>query len=194
MELDIAKTALLIIDVQMAFQEMDAAGRARSNPDGEANIARLLSAFREAGGSVIHIHHDSITPGSPFTPGLPGNSVQPFVAPHPGERTYRKSANSAFIGTTLEVDLRKSGIETLVMCGATANHCVETTARMGGNLGFDVRYVKDAVWAYSAVAPDGRMLPAELMHAATLANIKDEFGAVVSTDQVVAALTATRAA
>ena len=55
--LSLAQTALLVIDVQMAFVHMDDAGTPRSTPGAESNIARLLAAFREAGGRVVHIHH-----------------------------------------------------------------------------------------------------------------------------------------
>ena len=55
-----------------------------------------------------------------------------------------KRVNSAFIGTDLEGRLRAAGIETVVICGATTNHCVETTTRMAGNLGFDARGYRDA--------------------------------------------------
>ncbi len=185
---DRARTALLVIDVQMAFEAMKADQRPRSNPDGESNIAQLLAAFRARDWRVIHVHHDSIEPQSPFRPGLPGNAVQPFAAPAPGEACYRKTANGAFVGTSLEADLRSAGIETLVLCGATANHCVETTARMAENLGFDVRYVGDATWAYDAVAPDGTVHAAGVVHSVTLANIALEFGTVVSTQEIVRAL------
>jgi nicotinamidase-related amidase len=72
-----------------------------------------------------------------------------------GEPVIVKRVNSAFIGTDLEMQLRAADIKTLVICGATTNHCVETTARMAGNLGFDARLVRDATWTFDPVGPDG---------------------------------------
>ncbi|MGI9462563.1 MAG: isochorismatase family protein, partial [Aestuariivirgaceae bacterium] len=147
-QLNFANTALLIIDVQMDFAFRAEAGVPRTTPLAEDNIARLLAVFRAAGGRIIHIHHHSTEKGSPFTAGLPGAEVQEFVKPQAGEAVYVKHVNSGFIGTSLESDLRRDGITHLIMCGGTANHCVETTARMGENLGFDVLYLADGVWAY----------------------------------------------
>ncbi|MEL6374457.1 MAG: cysteine hydrolase family protein [Pseudomonadota bacterium] len=181
-------TALLIIDVQKAFHERDARGDRRSNPAGEANIAKLLAAARAGGWPVIHVHHHSKDPASLFHPSKPGAVVQDAVAPADGERVYKKHENSAFIATSLEADLRDAGITTLIACGATANHCVETTTRMGGNLGFAMVYVGDAVWAYDVIGPDGRAHRADDVHSVTLANLEGEFAQVVATQSVLRAL------
>lgn len=60
--------------------------------------------------------------------------------------------NSAFIGTTLKRDLRIDGIDTLVIVGLTTNHCVSTTARMAGSLGFKTFVVSDATAAFDRAA------------------------------------------
>ena len=156
-----SKTALLVIDVQMAFVHRDARGVPRSTPMAESNIRRLLDTFRKAGGRVLHILHHSREEGSPFVASLPGAVVQEFAKPAPGEAVYIKHVNSAFIGTGLEADLRREGVTHLVLCGATANQCVESTARMAGNFGFDTLYVSDGVWAYGNTGPDGREQVAE---------------------------------
>ncbi len=182
--LDLSKTALMIIDVQMEFAFRLQNGVPRSTPDGEENIARLLGFFRQTGGKVVHIHHHSIEPGSPFTAGTPGAEVQGFVKPAAGEAVYTKHANSAFIGTTLEADLRAGGIENIITCGGTANHCVETTARMGENLGFNVIYAADGVWAYGATGPDERTHSPDDVLSVTLSNIHGEFADVLKTDEI----------
>jgi nicotinamidase-related amidase len=186
--LSFAQTALLVIDVQMAFVHMDDAGTPRSTPGAESNIARLLAAFREAGGRVVHIHHHSHQDGSPFTAGLPGNLVQEFAKPLAGEVLYVKHVNSSFIGTSLEADMRRAGVEHLVLCGATANQCVETTARMAGNLDFDTLYICDGVWAYGNTGPDGREHSPEDVLSLSLSNLDGEFATIVTTDDVLAAL------
>jgi len=186
--LDLSKTALLVIDVQMAFVHRDEKNEPRSAPEAEENIARLLSVFRQGNLKIIHIHHHSRVEGSPFIAGLPGAVVQEFVKPGQGEAVYIKHVNSSFIGTTLERDLREQGIEHLIMCGATANHCVETTTRMAGNLGFDTYYVGDGVWAYGEVGPDGKIHTADEVHSMTLSNMHGEFATVVKTQEILAKL------
>lgn len=129
--ISLSKTALMVIDVQMAFVHRDEAGVPRTTPMAENNIGRLLDWFRSSGGKTIHIHHHSHQKDSPFTAGLPGAVVQPFAEPAPGEAVYVKYVNSSFIGTGLEDDLRRDGIEHLILCGTTANQCVETTGPDG---------------------------------------------------------------
>jgi nicotinamidase-related amidase len=99
-----------------------------------------------------------------------------------------KKVNSAFIGTDLERRLRGKAIRTLVICGATTNHCVETTTRMAGNLGFDARLVRDATWTFDRTGPDGDAHSAEEIHAMTLSNLNSEFARIVSASEAIAAL------
>jgi nicotinamidase-related amidase len=178
------KTALLIIDVQMGFAHRDAAGTPRSCPQAEQNIATLLTAFRASEDTVIHIHHHSMEENSVFRADLPGGAVQPFAQPVEDEAVIIKRVNSGFIGTNLEADLRDAGINRLVMCGGVANFCVETTARMAGNLGFDVLYASDATWAYGATGPDGMEHSPEQVHSMSLCNLDGEFAQVLTTVQV----------
>lgn len=182
------KTMLLVIDVQMAFAVRDQNGANRSMPGAEANISELLTGFRNAGLPVIHVHHHSRVEGSPFAKGLPGAQVQGFARPAAGEKIVLKGENSAFVATGLEADLRAARVTRLVICGATANHCVETTARMAGNLGFDVDYVADAVWAYDATGPDGTYHSAEDVHSMSLCNLDGEFARVCWTADVLSRL------
>lgn len=68
--------------------------------------------------------------------------------------------------------------------GGVANFCVETTARMVGNLGFEVLYAFDAVWAYGATGPDGVEHSAEQVHSMSLCNLDGEFAKVMKTQAV----------
>ncbi|WP_299349984.1 isochorismatase family protein [uncultured Shimia sp.] len=181
------KTALLVIDVQMALANDDAAGAARSCPEASDNIARLLSQFRESGEKIIHVHHHGSELDDPFHPDAPGAAVQPFAAPKGEEQVIIKHVSSAFGGTTLQSDLRGAGIERVIICGATANHCAESAARSASSLGFEMIYASDAVWAYDATGPDGVAHTAEQIHSVTLANLHGEFGSVQSTDEILAA-------
>jgi len=174
--------ALIIIDVQEAFDE-PRWGR-RNNPDAEANIARLLGAWREAGRPIFHVRHLNLTPGSSFHPDAPSSKIKAIVRPRDGEPLIEKTVNSAFIGTDLEERLRRQGITAVVITGLTTNHCVETTARMAGNLGFDTYFVSDATATFDRVGPDGVRHAAEDIQAMTLSNLNGEFATIVTTDEM----------
>ncbi|MEK9279368.1 MULTISPECIES: cysteine hydrolase family protein [unclassified Bradyrhizobium] len=183
-------TALIVIDVQCAFDEWEAAGKRRNNPDAVARIADLLKAFRVNGAPIFHIRHEGTRPTSSFRPESSGYKVKEEAREAPGEPVIVKRVNSAFIGTDLENRLRAAGITTLIICGATTNHCVETTTRMAGNLGFDTCLVRDATWTFDRIGPDGDAHSAEAIHAMTLSNLNGEFARIASTDDVIAALAA----
>jgi nicotinamidase-related amidase len=177
--------ALLIIDVQNGF-DAPHWGR-RNNPEMEARIVELLSAWRASRRPVIHAKHMSADPTSPLRPGQPGNDFKPAVTPIDGEAVVEKRVHSCFIGTPLEAELRERGHDTLVIVGLMTNHCVSTTARMAGNLGFDAWVVSDATATFDRVGPDGVTYSAEAIHAIALSDIHGEFGAVVDTATVLAA-------
>ncbi len=176
-------TALLVIDVQMAFVHDDANGASRSCPEAEQNVAKLLDKFRDHGEKVIHIHHHGLDPSDPFHADSPGAAPQDFAIPKEDEDVIIKHVASSFVGTPLEQSLRNNGIDKVVICGATANHCAESTARSASNLGFETYYVSDAVWAYAATGPDGVEHSAEQTHSMTLCNLHGEFATVLTTEQ-----------
>ena len=80
--ISLSKTALMIIDVQMAFVHRYEAGAPRTTPMAENNIGRHLDWFRSAGGKTIHIHHH---PHPPVAAGAPGAVVQAFADLAPGK-------------------------------------------------------------------------------------------------------------
>ncbi len=178
--------ALLVIDVQVGVD--DPLWGPRNNPGAENNVATLIAAWRGANNPVIHIHHDSPDPSGRLRRGTPGHAPKPEALPWSGERVYRKRVNSAFIGTRLETDLRDLGIEIVVIVGLTTNHCVSTTARMAGNLGFETMVVADATATFDRANLDGTMRRAEDVHQAALSDLRDEFAQIVTTRWLLAAL------
>jgi nicotinamidase-related amidase len=174
------RTALIVIDVQKAFDEWEASCKGRNNPDAVMHIAELLANFRAKGAPIIHIRHASLKSGSRFHVDRPGYAVKEEAREHEGEPVIVKHVNSAFIGTDLEARLRKAVIDTVVIVGATTNHCVETTTRMAGNLGFDAKLVRDATWTFDRDGVDGERFTAEQIHAMTLANLRDEFAEIAT--------------
>jgi len=175
---------LLTVDVQAGFDQFSG----RNNPRLEANVAALHAAWRAAGRPLIHVKHDSKEPRSVFRPELPGNTIKPEAAPAKGEAVVRKSVHSAFIGTDLEGRLRQMGARTLVILGIQTNYCVATTARMAGNLGYTTFVVGDACATFPQRLLDGRTVDAQTAHDLALAELHGEFGTVVTTKDVLAAL------
>ena len=171
-------TALLLIDVQKGVNNLDhwggASGR-RNNPGAETAIASLLSAFRREGLPVIYTQHDSREASSPLKIAQPGGAFIELLAPLEGETIIRKDVNSAFVGTRLELVLRRQGIRRLVVAGFFTNFCVETTVRMAGNMGYDTYLVPEACATTNRVGFDGVDRDPQALHAAAVGNMHGEF-------------------
>ncbi|MRG60858.1 isochorismatase family protein [Agromyces sp. CFH 90414] len=178
--------ALIVIDVQQGFD--DPAWGPRDNPDAESNIGRLIEAWADASRPVVLVRHDSREPGSTLAPGAPGNAFKPVVAGAAHELLVAKHVNSAFYGDPdLDGWLRARGIRELVVCGIQTNMCVETTARMGGNLGYRVIVPLDATHTFDLEGPGGLRLAAGELARATAVNLAGGgFAEVVTTDTVLA--------
>ena len=78
-------------------------------------------------------------------------------------------------------------VRQLVIAGITTNHCCETTARVGGNLGYDIMFALDATHSFDRTGPDGRQHDADHLAAVTAANLHDEFATVTSTARLLTA-------
>ena len=178
--------ALLLIDVQQGLDEPRYG--ARNNPDAERRMGDLLATWRAAGRPVIHVQHMSREPRSPLREGEPGNAFKAEALPLAGEPVFRKDVNSAFIGTGLEAYLRANSIEELVVAGLTTDHCVSSSVRMAGNLGFTVTVAEDATATFERRGPDGSHYSADTMHHAALASLHGEFATVRSTRDIIAAV------
>lgn len=175
--------ALLLIDIQKGFDDHYFWGE-RNNPEFEVNVVKLLADFRATGKPVIHIQHNSTSPNSPLRPGQAGNDFKPEAMPQSGEPIIGKTVNSAFIETQLEQYLHQQGIDELVIAGLTTDHCVSTTARMAGNLGFKVILLEDATATFARRSLTGGWVIADEVHRINLASLNGEFCTVLKTAAV----------
>jgi nicotinamidase-related amidase len=176
----VSEPALIVIDVQRAFDDAAYWGE-RDNPACEENIGRLLAHWRAQGWPIVLVRHDSDEDVSPLRPDHPGNAFKDVID-QDGDVLVTKRVNSAFHGDPpLQEWLDGRGIEQLYICGITTNHCCETTARVGGNLGYDVYFVLDATHAFDRPDPAGQIVPAAELSRVTATNLHGEFATVVST-------------
>lgn len=174
----LSRPALVIIDMQQAFDEPQW-GR-RWNAEVDTNGRAVLAAFRAAGLPVIHVRHDSVVPGSSLAPDRPGNAFRQGFEPQPGEALVSKSVNAAFIGTDLDLRLRRLSVDGVVLFGITTDQCVSTTTRVGANMGWRMVLVEDACDCFGLPDGKGGVIPAETIHAAHVATLRAEFATVVT--------------
>lgn len=183
--------ALVVVDAQAGFD--DPYWGVRNNPRADENIAALVEGFGASGLPLVFVRHDSEEPDSPLHPGQAGNQLKPYLRRTP-DLLVTKQVNSSFHGTPdLHAWLTARGIRGLVIAGITTNHCCETTARVGGNLGYDVLFAIDATHTFDRRGPDGTTLTADELARATATNLHGEFATVVTTEQVLEALAGTSA-
>ena len=178
---------LLLIDYQKGFDQIAVRAR-RNNIEAEGRAMALLTFWREKGWPVLHVRHDSEEPQSPFRPGQIGNQPMSFAAEEAGEPVIRKTVNSAFIGTDLAERLDALDRPQVVVAGATTDHGVSTTVRMGADLGYAMTLVEDACFTFDREAPNGTVLPADMMHAVNIASLSGEFARVVTSAGLIAEL------
>jgi nicotinamidase-related amidase len=176
--INLDRAVLLPIDMQQGF---DAAGAPRRwNKAVDENGLALLAQWRAAGRPIIHVRHDSVDPESMFAPGTPGNRHRPGFEPQPGEPLVTKSVNSAFIGTDLDLRLRRLGAKHVIAFGMVTDMCVSTTIRTGANMGWDMILVADACDCFDLPDGNGGNIRAEDVHAAHVATLAYEFCRVMS--------------
>ena len=181
--------ALLLIDLQKGFEDLNYWGGHRNNPQAEEKAAQLLRFWRQHQLPVFHIKHNSTNPASPLVKGQIGNEIKDLVRPAAHEPIIEKNVNSAFIGTDLQERLDQKGIKHLVIAGLVTDHCVSTTVRMAGNLGYDAFLVADATATFDRVGPNRKKYPAEMVHEMELASLYGEFANVVETDALLSMIT-----
>jgi biuret amidohydrolase len=211
LQIDISRSALVIIDMQRDFLEPGGFGAALGNDVSLLKAAvepirNVLNAARETGLLVIHTREGhrpdladapplKVDRGDPKTRigapgpmgrilvrGEPGHDIIPELYPVAGEPVIDKPGKGAFYQTDLELMLKNRGIETLLVCGVTTEVCVNTTIREANDRGFRCIALSDGCASYF---PD--------FHAAGLAMIKAQggiFGWVSDSQKAIAAIAA----
>ena len=183
------RPALILVDIQKGFQDIEYWGGQRNNPDAELRASELLNIWRAGHLPIFHIKHCSSIPTSLLRETNAGNEFNDLVTPIGGEPIIKKYVNSAFIGTYLDDQLYNANITTLVIVGLTTDHCISTTTRMAGNLGYETFLVADATATFNRKGLDGQNYPAELIHETALASLNKEFATVVTSDFIKQAIT-----
>ncbi len=145
-------TALVLIDLERGVVGRDLAPR--SGAEVVAAGARLASTFRAAGGTVVYVHVllDEILPlpvdkprAGGGTPPPNASELVPEAGYQAGDLLVTKRQWGAFYGTDLDQQLRRRGIDTIVIGGIATNMGVESTARAAFDQGYAVVFVEDAM-------------------------------------------------
>ena len=176
-------TALLLVDVQSGVNDVKYNGGPsgiRNNDNAAENMRCLLTEWRRLGKQVAFTRHNSRELNSPLKLSLETGKQIEGLDIHESDIVVDKDVNSGFIGTSLEVELRRSGIDRLVVMGFYTNYCIETTVRMAGNLGFDTYLVHDACAAINTFGHDGTYYDADLVHNMSIASLHGEFCTAIS--------------
>ena len=161
------------------------------------HMQRLLEAARKTGIRVFYAMHRRYRNGDyetwkyiapiqkaawsrkSFEYGTWGGEIRAGFEPQPGDVvTAEHWCSSGFANTDLDMQLKKHGIHKVIVMGLIAHTCVEATVRYAAELGYEVTVVKDATASYSD----------EHMHASLEVNLPNYASAIVTTDEIVAAL------
>jgi ureidoacrylate peracid hydrolase len=199
-DLDPARTALVVIDLQHAFMN-DAVGHAvvPAARDIVSTVNRLAAAVRETGGGVfwIQMTHDDrcledwsvafelATPAmrekriAALSEGTLGHKLWPELDLRPQDDIVKKYRYSAFMPGTSELPdrLRAQGFDTVLITGTVTNVCCESSARDANMTNFRAIMVSD-----------GNAANTREEHDASLTAFYNVFGDVMDTDMIIAGL------
>jgi nicotinamidase-related amidase len=169
------RRALIVIDVQESF-------RARplweqiADPKIAEPVNRLVRLARSAGDLVVWVLHNEPGSGGAFDPALGHvRLLEELERPAEGEPVLHKTSHNAFTTTNLQQLLTAAGVGELWVCGIRTEQCVETTTRVGSDLGYRMVFVTDA----TTTNPIGD-LSAEAIIERTEAVLRDRFARIAT--------------
>lgn len=175
---------LLLVDIQQGFVDEAYWGGNRNNPDAERIAGTVLERWRSFDLPRVHVRHSSTNPHSPLHETHEGFAIHQAVSPQDDELVITKNVNSAFIGTDLYQLLEEMGASTLVIAGLTTDHCISTTVRMAGNLGFETLVLSDATATFDKQDIYGDRISSDTVHQVHLASLQDEFAQVIGSQEL----------
>ena len=189
LKIEPAKTALVVIDLQRGIVAPPSAPH--SSTDVVARAAQTAAALRKAGGTVVFVHvtpsadgKDGLKPITDAPVGAGGRTlppdwaeIVPELAPQPSDVIITKRQWGAFYGTELDLQLRRRGVDTIVLCGISTNIGVESTARDAYERGYNQIFVEDAMAARDVEE-----------HRHTVRSLFPRIGRVRTTEEVLAAI------
>jgi nicotinamidase-related amidase len=179
----IERSALLVIDVQDSFK-VGPRWEKRSNPQFEANLTRLIEAYRAAGLPVIFFLHTDPDPG--FETTSPHFRLMDWVVPAPGEPVLLKNTRNAFTSTNLGDLLAEKGVRRVVVTGISTEQCCETTTRVAADLGYDVDFVTEATRTFPIADPEtGDVFPTHEIIRRTEFVLRGRFATIATVDRLV---------
>jgi nicotinamidase-related amidase len=177
LEVDPARTAIVMIDMQRDFLEPGGFGETLGNDvsllaKAIAPAKKLLAGARKLGMLIVHTregHHPDLSDAPPakvergapslrigapgpmgriLIRGEAGHDIIPELAPEPGEPVVDKPGKGAFYATDLQSILQNRGIENLIVGGVTTEVCVHTTVREANDRGYECVVLSDCVASY----------------------------------------------
>jgi ureidoacrylate peracid hydrolase len=196
--IDPKRTALVVIDMQVAFLEP---GLPSEVPLARAivpSINRLAAALRRTGGTVVWVYSTfsektfkewssffGATYSGPFArkvaenlfEGAPGHKLWPQMQTEPGDLWVEKNRFSCFLpgASDIEAKLRERGIDTVLITGTLTNVCCESSARDAMMRNFQVIMVSDGNATYT-----------DAIHNASMTSLAITFADIMSVDEIVA--------
>ncbi len=198
--IDARRTALVVIDMQVAFMAEGMPSEVPMARDIVGNINKLATSLRQAGGTVAWVI-STFTPAiftewsaffggtyasdnarkvvAQLSEGAPGHKLWPEFKPEPSDLWVVKNRFSCFLpgASDIEAQLRARGIDTVAITGTLTNVCCESSARDALMRNFKVIMVADGNATYT-----------DFIHNASLNSLSVNFADVMATDEIIGKL------
>ncbi len=178
------KPGLILIDIQndyfsggnMELFDMERAAH---------HAKKLLTAFRKTNLPLFHIQHISTHPNAAFfQPNTAGVEINESVLPQSDEIVIKKHFPNSFRETGLLNNLKNSGVEVVVICGAMSHMCIDATTRAAFDFGFDCVVIEDAC-ATRDLQHKGVTIEANKVHGAFMSALSARYASVISAGEYI---------
>lgn len=167
--------ALLLIDMQRFIESRIEKGIHCYPQNAISNMRYVLNKFRMNNEMIIHIVHQTPMEGSLLHENSPYYTLMDDFKNEASEALFVKQTSSAFASTQLKQYLENNAITELVVIGAVAGFCVNSTIRHGADLGLEMTVVSDAVISFDL--PDNQC-EAKNIHDVTMCLLKADFAEI----------------